>query len=131
MSRFKWVSVVLVLSILFQSCAVYRRKSVSLDEAAKTEHRILMIRANDQKVRLKRIEQIDGAYYGVMRVHGKKTKIKLDENDIKKLRPLNRGLTAMGNFGIVLGSLVAVVVIIFLTDDWDDTYTIDLSERQY
>jgi hypothetical protein len=126
---FKVVSVVLVLSLMFQSCAVYRRKSVSLEEAAKTEHRILMIRTNDQKVRLKRIENIDGIYYGLTRVKGEKVKLKLDEKDIKALRPINRGLTTMGNFGIVALSLVAIVVVIFLSYDWDDSYDFDLSER--
>jgi hypothetical protein len=121
MSRFKWVSFILVLSILFQSCAVYKHKSVSLEEAAKTRHRVMMVRTNDKKVYFKRIQIIDGAYYGVMRVHGRKTKIKLDENDIKKLRPINRIVTTLGNFGIVIGGLIAVTVAIFASDSWDDS----------
>ena len=118
---FRPVSVVLIFTILLQSCAVYRRDSVSLEAAAATHKRILMVRSNDQKVHLKKVTETDGKFYGVTRVHGHKVEIPLEEKDIKSLRPLNRGLTAMGNTGFVLAGIVAVIVIIFASDQWDDT----------
>ena len=124
---FRPVSVVLFLVILLQSCAVYKHDSVSLEAAAATHKRILMVRSNDQKVHLKKVTKTDGKFYGVTRIHGHKVEIPLEETDIKSLRPLNRGLTAMGNTGFVLAGIVAVIVIIFASDQWNDpTYDFNI-----
>ena len=111
----------LALAILFQGCAIYGRESVSLDQAAKTHHKVLMIRNNDQKVKLKQIERADSVYYGIARTHGRKVKILLDKNDIKMLRPINRTATTFANVGLIAsGAIVFAAIIFAATWKWDD-----------
>ena len=114
MYRFsKTISIILILAMLLESCAVYRSSPVSIQDAEKTHKRVLMIRNDGKKVRLKKIEFEDGNYYGIARVHGRKAKVLIDESQVKAYRPINPIVSTLGTVGIVVFSLVVVVAVIF------------------
>jgi hypothetical protein len=74
-----------------------------------------MVTNDDKKIRLKRIEVVDGAYYGIVN-DSRKTKLQLDEKYIKELRPLDQAKTSLGNVGFaVLGTVIIVVLIVAAT----------------
>ena len=105
---FKPFAIILTICILIQSCAVYHRAPVSLDDAAKTNKRVLLITTDNKKIRLKRIQVVDGLYYGITN-DSRESKIVLDEKTIKALRPIDQAKTNLGNFGWVIFGVVVIV----------------------
>lgn len=101
----------LIVIIFLQGCSVYHKQNVTLEEASKANTKVLMVRENDKKVHLYRVELVDGLYYGVRKVSGGKAKILLDEKDIKSLRLLNSSASTFGTIGIVIGSIIIVTLI--------------------
>ena len=126
----KCVCVFLGFVFLLQSCAVYQKTPVSITEAAATNHKVLIIKTDDTKLKLKKIEQIDGIYYGITKDNGKIAKIPLSESDIKTIRVLDKTVTTIGNVAIVVGSMGIVLLVVAAIelsnelsnwgDDWGD-----------
>ncbi len=109
----KCVCVFLVFVILLHSCAVYKKTPVSISEAAATNHKVLVIKTNDTKLKLKKIELIDGKYYGISEDEDRKiTKIPLNESDLKAIRVLDKSGSTWVTVGIVAGSLLVLFGII-------------------
>jgi hypothetical protein len=97
---------------MLQSCAVYQKTAVSLDEAAASNKKVLITKTDGAKLKLKKVEQINGTYYGVLKVDGTTEKIILLENDIRTIRVLNKTATTFGNIGIIAGSAIVIFMVV-------------------
>lgn len=117
----KIVCVLLIFVMMLQSCAVYQKTSVSLDEAASADRKVLVVKTDNTKLKFKKIEQIDGVYYGLIKTKGRIEKIPLTESDLKTIRVLDKTPTTIGNVAIVVGSLgiVLLVVAAIALSNWD------------
>jgi len=116
--------VILCAALLFQSCQVYRKNSITIDEATNAK-KVLVERNNLPDLHLSKIERIDTKYYGTARVKGETVKIQLDTTEIKTIRPLNRSATTWANIGLFGGPLIVITAIIIINDQtkWKgDTY---------
>jgi hypothetical protein len=122
----KTVCFLLVLALIFQSCGVYKKTPVTLDEAVAADRKILVVKTDNTKLKFIRIEQIDGMYYGRVKNKGETEKILLTESDLKTIRVLDKTATNIGNIAIVVGSLGVVFLVIAAIelsswyDDWGD-----------
>ena len=99
---------ILVLMLMLQSCTVYQKTAVTLDEAAASSRKTLITKTDGAKLKVKRVEKRDGTFYGIAKVEGKTEKITLVENEIKTVRVLNKTATTFGNIGIVTGSAIVI-----------------------
>jgi PBP1b-binding outer membrane lipoprotein LpoB len=108
----KIVSILLIFVLMLQSCAVYQKTAVSLDEAAASKRKVLITKTDGAKLKLKKVEQIDGKYYGIVKVDGKTEKIILIENEIRTIRILNKTATTFGNIGIIAGSAIIIFTVV-------------------
>lgn len=109
----KLVSVFLIFVLLLQSCAAYHKTPVSIEEAVTSNNKVLVITNNDTKIKLKKIELIDGKYYGISEDEDRKIiKTPLNESDIKAIRVLDKSASTWGTVGIVAGSLLVLFGII-------------------
>ena len=122
----KTVCFLLVIALILQSCSVYKKTPVTLDEAVTADRKILVVKVDNTKLKFIRIEQIDGIYYGRIKTRGGIEKIPLTENDLKTIRVLDKTATTIGNVAIVVGSLgivllvVAAIELASLGDGWGD-----------
>lgn len=119
----KLVCIVLSLTFLVQSCDIYKKASVSIDEAANTENRLLIIKKDGSKFSLSKIEKIDGKYYGTKVVNGKNTTLPLNEEEIEKIRLKDKMASRFVTFASLVTGVAIIATIIFLIDfsnDWDD-----------
>lgn len=112
MLKNKFISTILVFTLLLQSCTVYQKTAVTLDEAVASNRKTLITKTDGAKLKVKRVEQIDGTFYGIAKVEGKTEKIILVENDIKTVRILNKTATTFGNIGIIAGSTIVIFTIV-------------------
>ncbi|SHM08802.1 hypothetical protein [Flavobacterium xinjiangense] len=116
----------LIIALILQSCAVYKKTPVTLNEAANVDRKILVVKTDNTKLKFKKIEKIDGVYYGLIKTKGQIEKIPLTESDLKTIRVLDKTATTIGNVAIVVGSLgvvflvVAAIELSNLGDDWGD-----------
>ena len=101
----KTVCFFLVIALTLQSCSVYQKTPVTLNDAATANRRILIVKTDNTKIKFKKIEQIDGVYYGLIKTKGRIEKIMLTESDVKSIRILDKTATTLGNVAIIAGSL--------------------------
>jgi len=71
---------------LFQSCAVYQKTPVTLEQASKQDLKATIETKSNETFLVRRILFEDGRFYGIQKVNGKKTKINLEEDKIKSIR---------------------------------------------
>ncbi|AOW21638.1 hypothetical protein [Urechidicola croceus] len=98
---------VFVLSsvIMIQSCRVYHKETVTLDEAIQKQKRVKIITNDDQKYKFKKVVFEDGLFYGVSMKKGKEVKTQLKVEELKKVRLHNKKMS------IIYGILTPIVVI--------------------
>ena len=116
----KIVPITLVFVLLLQSCSIYKKTPVTLDEAVKANSKVVIERTNKEKIKLKKIENIDGKYVGIQKVKGETVSIPLDEKDIQSLRVLDNSQSTVATVFLVVGSAVLITaVVIAATFDLD------------
>lgn len=112
------------MALILQSCAVYKKTPVTLNEAATADGKVLVVKTDNTKLKFKKIEQIDGVYYGLIKTKGQIEKIPLTESDLKTIRLLDKTATTIGNVAIVVGSLGIVLLVVAAIElaDWGDDW---------
>lgn len=120
----KAISLLLVISFSIQSCAIYKRDSVSLSEAVTSKQKNLVINNDNTKHKYFRITQIDGQYYGKIKKDFEYEQVLLSETEIKNIRPINKTATTIGNITIAIATLGIILMIaapdIDITNDNSD-----------
>lgn len=118
------VRITLIVLILFQSCRVYHKEHVTLDEAVEEGKRVKIMTKNGTKLKFKKIVHSNGFYYGIKRVKGndKLDPIDpidpIDPNSVESIRLHNKTMSII--YGTGIGLLISGVVlsVIFITT-WD------------
>ena len=64
-NHLKVVALFFSVLILLQGCTVYKSSSVSLQQAAKSETKVIVKENNSKAIKFDRIEVVDGKYVGV------------------------------------------------------------------
>jgi hypothetical protein len=106
-NRTRLISVVLMCLIFFQSCRVYHKKNVSLEEAMVGQKRV-KIKTNDgKKLKYKSIVLDSSQYYGVKVVKGISVRTLIDPSTIKWLRLHNKTMSII--YGVIIGFAIALV----------------------
>lgn len=120
----KTISFLLVIALLLQGCVVYKKAPVTLDEALVSSKKILIIKTDGTKLKLRNIEKMDSIYYGYLRTKGKIVKIPLTESDLKTIRLKDPTLSTIGNALIVMGTLGLVLAVVFAIalSNWDSSW---------
>ena len=107
--QIKPIALILALLILFQSCAVYQKTPVSLEQASKQDVRAKIKTKTNESFLVLKIIYEDDKYYGLQRVNGEKIRITLHADDINSIRLHNKTLSTVLSigmpFGIIIGSL--------------------------
>lgn len=112
----KFVCVFLVFVILLQSCTVYKKAPVSISEASTTNHKVLIIKNDDTKLELKKIELVDGVYYGFIDEDRGIVIIPLNESTIKTIRIIDKSASTLLSTGIVVIPLAIIITLV--TANW-------------
>ena len=108
--QFKPIVLLLAFVMLFQGCTVYKSSSVSLDEAAKSEAKVIVKENNSKAIMFDRIELVDGKYFGVKKFKGDMIKMSLDENNLNRVSLKNKALSTIISIAIPLGLIGGLIV---------------------
>lgn len=96
--------------ILLQSCQVYDKGSVSLEEASQTELRARVITTEEAKTKYRQIILEDQQYFGLKKVNGNLVKFPLTEEDITSLRLQNKKKSTWATVGLGLSIPLALII---------------------
>lgn len=108
----------MTLLILFQSCRVYHRDSVSLNQAVKEGKRVKIKTIDNKTLKFKRIIYEDGEYYGIKPITfmNKVYKIiPLNQNKLQSIRLHNKTWSIIYGVGISIVIISIVMIVIALT----------------
>jgi hypothetical protein len=89
-----------------QSCSVYQKTPVSISEAATTNKKVVITKTDDTKHKFRKIEQINGQYFGIIKMNGNLVNVPLVGSDIKSIRPLNKTASTLATVGIISGAVI-------------------------
>lgn len=108
------VTFFLVVLIFLQSCRVYHRESVTLNQAVKEEKRVKIKTTNNKTLKFKKIVYEEGKYYGIKpyTFKDKFHKVQLDQNDLKTVRLHNQTLSII--LGIISGIAITLTIAVVL-----------------
>ena len=102
----------LIFAFLLQSCTVYQKTSVTISEVAAAKNKVVITKTDNTKHRYRKIEQIDGQYFGIIKSNGNIVNVPLKESDIKSIRPLNKTASTLVTVGIISGTVIIILSII-------------------
>ena len=113
---------ILSISILFQSCSVYKSKPITLDQAVKNEQKV-KVKLNNKfymdsrilnSMEFNKIIQEGDDYFGIMKKHGELIKTLLVERNINSINEKNKIVSTISN--IVLFVIVPAGIIYTMID---------------
>jgi len=108
----KFACLFLGFLIVLQSCVAYKSTSSTLGEAVASNGKVLTVKTDGTKFKFIKVEQIDGIYYGSLKSKNGIEKVRLDENDFKRISLFDKTASTWGTIGIIAGSLGVVFVVI-------------------
>ncbi len=92
--------------LLLESCSVYQKTPVTLEEAAKSGVKAKVEQKGQRDLYAKKIENKDGVYYAVQNNGAAPTR--LEENDVTAVRVLDKPKSDLGNVLLIVGIAAAV-----------------------
>lgn len=103
---------VFLLSLLciVQSCRVYKKQAVSLDDAVVAEKRVKLKTTDGKTLKYKSVLIEDGQYFGIKRVYGEDVREPINASDIEIVRLHNKGLSILYGIGVGAGIGYAALV---------------------
>ncbi|NDP25978.1 MAG: hypothetical protein GZ087_00920 [Flavobacterium sp.] len=102
----------LIFVFLLQSCTVYQKTSVTISEAAAAKNKVVITRTDNTKHKYRKIEQIDGQYFGIIKSNGNLVNVPLTESEIKSILPLSKTGSTWATIGIISGTVIIILSII-------------------
>lgn len=115
---FRSVSFLLTFLILFQSCRVYKREMVTLDDAISEGKRVKIRAFDNMTYTYRSVEKVDGIYYGIKMKRKEMIRTPIDTNNIKKVKLHNKTMSII--YGTLIGAVAAFVVAgVIVVATWD------------
>lgn len=108
-NRLTDTGILLCVLLLLQSCGVYYKNTISLEEAVKQESKVKVLTSDQKTTKYKQITSTDGRFYGTKMKGGKWTQIPLNQGHIASVRLKNKKastwVTVLG-FGVPVAALI-------------------------
>ena len=108
----KAICFLLAFTLVVQSCSVYKKTPVNLEEAFNSDTKVLIVKIDNTKLKFNRIKQNEGNYYGTLKTKGHMENVPLIASDLKTIRVLDKTTTTIGNVAIIIGSVGIVFLVI-------------------
>ena len=100
----KIVAFLISSMILLQGCTIYKSTTVTLDEAYKAHTKTKVFTTDNETLKFKKINFIDGNYYRVLswdsERHPKLDDMLIDENNINSIKIKNKTASTILNVGV-------------------------------
>lgn len=109
--KWKILPIVFAVIILLQGCTVYKKSSVTLQEAAKDQIKT-KVETKNGNLFFKYITYENNLYYGVNRSKGELEKIRLDSEYIKNIHLKNKKASVLVSIIIPVGVIIGAILML-------------------
>ena len=109
--KIKYLPIALGMMILFQGCTVYKKQSVTMQEAAQQQVKTKVKTVNGNLF-FKYITIENNQYFGIKKSKGEIEKTRLDSDYIEKIQLNNKTLSILITIVVPLGVIVGVAAIL-------------------
>ena len=109
--RFKHLSIALALLMLLQGCTVYKKPSVTMQEAVQEQVRT-KVKTAKENFSFRYITYENDNYYGVKKSNGELNKIRLDEEYIESIHLKNKPLSIFLTIIVPVALFIGIVAIV-------------------
>lgn len=110
-TQLKAITWLLALTMLFQSCTIYKFTPITLDQAVLNESKVKVRTKTSQKYKFNKIEVTDGNYYGVKKAYIGIIKTPLNENEISSIKEKDKILSIVIPVVISIGVFCGLVAV--------------------
>jgi len=114
------IASILILLMLFQSCTVYKKTTITLDQAAQKESKVKVKIINNETLKFNRISRENGNFFGIKEAQGEITKTPLDSRNVISIKEKDESSSTIVTILAVAGSVVAIIVLAFLISGGPD-----------
>jgi hypothetical protein len=97
---------------LFQSCVVYQKTSLSLEQAAKEQLKAKVKTNTNKTYKFQRIGFEDGEFYGLQKTKGEIVRVSLQDNEISKILLQDKTMSTILDIGLPVVGFVLIIGII-------------------
>lgn len=115
-------SLLMTLLMLLQSCVVYHKTPVSLDQAVLAKTRSKLFTADGTFAKYKYITEIKGEFYGIKKKSGMLVEIPLGDDPDIEVFLKNKSTSKWLNYGLIAYSVLAASSILWLATFNGDIY---------
>lgn len=112
--------------LLFESCSIYKKTPITIEEASTGDKSVLIIINDGTKLSLSKIEKIDGKYYGTKQINDQTITLPLNEEEILKIRQKDKRASRFVTIASIVTGVALITTIILvidlandLNDDWN------------
>lgn len=127
--HFRFLSSILCLIFLIQSCSIYHAESINLQQAEELNKDVRITTKNGDKLKFKSIEEEGGDYFGLTRLKSKTSKelqkmgligretgklyaFGLETLNIQKIQEKNKTVSTLGTVGLVVTGIFVIILIV-------------------
>ncbi len=104
------------LILFLQSCGVYYKSPISLDEAVKQAGKVKIRTAEGKKIKYKKIIQSDDQFFGKKRKSGKWVQVPLNPADIQSVRLKNKSASTWVTVSSIVVPVGALIILLANAD---------------
>ena len=114
------ISIVLLVTILLQSCVLYQKTPVSISEST-NKGKVKIVKTNGEKVALKGMVYDYGTYWGLRKGYSKDHRYKIDATQVAEVYLIDKRESRTASILVVVGIVIAIPLvlwIIMINEDW-------------
>lgn len=112
-TKTKFLILTLAIFLLLQSCHVYKKVPLSLDEAVAANRIVKVTTVDNRKFIYHKIEKADSTYYGVKTVKRQDVRVLIRQKDVQSIRAVDKGAsTLLTAVAVVVPIAIAALLVI-------------------
>ncbi|MBT8235656.1 MAG: hypothetical protein KJO04_05655 [Bacteroidia bacterium] len=108
--RFKSITILLALLVLFQGCVVYHKTPTTLEQARQEHIKTKITNTDNETMTYKYITYEEGTFYGVTTRYGKEVKKPLNDEDIVRIITKNKSASTWVTVTVIAGPIIALII---------------------
>ena len=101
------ISIVLLATILLQSCVIYQKTPVSISEST-NKGKVKIVRTNGEKVALKGMVYDNGTYWGLRKGYSKDHRYKIDPTQVAEVYIIDKRDSRTASIILAIGIVIAI-----------------------
>jgi hypothetical protein len=104
--------ILLIVSQTSQSCiSIYHKQSITIDTAVNNQARVKVVTIDNRKFYFNRLVVEEEVIYGITIKKKQEIKVLIPKDKIKEIHLLNKGVTGVVNFGVVVIVLISIITL--------------------